>query len=168
MYYIYYYDYFPGRVNGYVGVTQNIDQRHYHHKWKTGESLSLPKVLNTCNDKYKAEQLEKKYKKKYNCEDDRDSYTKTLGMQSRSHSVEANNKRSKTIHNLQRGKIREGLYNSVVKRRKPIVQLKDGKPIKIWESATGCSNITGISLVGIGAVIKGRQKTSHGYTFEYL
>jgi len=165
---IYYYKEYPNRPNGYVGVSANLDHRHYLHCWSNKVSLSYPIVLESCDDVYEAERLEKRYKIKYNCIDNRDSYTKTLKMQKTSNSVKANKKRSNTIRKLQKGKIREKLHDSVVRRRRPIVQLKDGKAVKIWESATECHNITGIGLVCIGAVMKGRQKTAKGYTFEYV
>ncbi len=168
MHKIYYYKEYPNRPNGYVGVSSGLDHRHYYHCWSTGVSLSYPIVLESCDNVYEAERIEKRYKKKYNCEDNRDSYTKTLAMQKSSHSVTATKKRSSTIRELQKGTVREKLNDSVIKRRRPIVQLKDGKVIKIWESATECRDITGIGLVCIGAVIKGRQKTAKGYTFEYV
>ena len=168
MYYIYRYEYYPNRPNGYVGVTQNINQRHYHHTWENGESFDLPIVLDKTDSKYKAERLEREYKRKYSCEDNRDSYTKTLAMQSRSHSVKANKKRSKSITTIQKGKIRKALYKTVIQRRKPIIQYKKGIPVKIWESASEYADITNGSLVGVWAVLNGKQKTSRGYTFEYL
>lgn len=165
---IYYYKEYPNRPNGYVGGTTNLDQRHYHHNWSNGNILSYPIVLDSTNDEYEAERLEKRYKKKYKCEDNRDSYTRTLAMQRKSQSVTAKKKKGNSIRAIQKGKPREGLMKYVRNKRRPIVQYKDGIAVKIWESASECRDITGIGLSCIGAVMKGRQKTAKGYTFEYL
>ena len=50
---------------------------------------------------------------------------------------------------------------------KPFVAIKDGK-IKIFTSQMECSRVLGLYDSAINSCLKGRRKSTGGYTFKYI
>ena len=50
---------------------------------------------------------------------------------------------------------------------KPFVAIKDGK-VKIFTSQSECSRVLGLYSQSINACLKGKQKTTGGYSFKYV
>ena len=56
---------------------------------------------------------------------------------------------------------------AIAKGGKPFVAIKDGK-VKIFTSQTECSRVLGLYSQSINACLKGKQKTTGGYSFKYV
>ena len=56
---------------------------------------------------------------------------------------------------------------SEAKKGKPFVAIKDGK-VKIFTSQAECSRVLGLHRQSINACLKGKQKTTGGYSFKYV
>ena len=56
---------------------------------------------------------------------------------------------------------------AIAKGGKPFVAIKDGK-VKIFTSQTECSRVLGIHRGSVNSCLKGRRKSTGGYTFKYI
>lgn len=139
-----------------IGCSYNVQKRMTHYKKCNFE------ILETYSDIYKASDREIELQKQYGYKVDNLPYWKTL--KNRNNKGCSRGGKTSGNQNVESGHI----HKLIQLCKKPIIQFdKEGNKIKEWDSCADAARELGLISTNITGVLKGRRKSTHGYTFKY-